>query len=383
MIHVVPTPYWLHLHRRIAAEFQEIDLHVAYTHDVPEQGWQLDLADDVNAITFGEREPWQPKKPLRITIRELRRAGRVIAWLKRIRPAAVVLAGYSDAGRVRLIASCRRRGVPLFLHGDSNVHGDRFTGLRQRVKRFLVRRVVRNCTGVLPFGFAGRKFYLRYGARPEQIFFMPGEPDYSIIGQVTPEQIERARRDFRLPAHRRRIVFSGRLIPLKRVADLIEAFTRVAGARPGWDLTIVGDGPLRAPLEAGVPAHLRERVAWCGFVADPHALAALYRCGDVLALPSDEDAWALVVNEALAAGMTVVLSDVVGAADDLVRDGVSGRLFPRGDVAALADALLDVTDPAHLDAYKAQSAIALRQWRDRGDPVNGLRGALRWIGVLP
>ncbi len=382
MIHVVPTPYWMHFHRRIVSECPEIDLRVAYTHDVAEQSWKMDASQDVNAVSFGGGKPWLPKKPVQITIREWNKAGRIIRWLRAQQPAAVVLAGYSDAGRVRLIESCHRRGWPLFLHGDSNIHGDRFTGLKQRVKRVLVKRVVSRCTGVLPFGSAGRQFYLRYGASAEQIFYVPGEPDYSVIERVTSAEVETVRARYSFGAERRRFVFSGRLITLKRVADLIDGFVKIAERRSDWDLVIVGDGPLKEELQARVPDVLRDRVRWCGFIAEAATLGAVYRACDVLVLPSDEDAWALVVNEAMAAGMTVVVSDVVGAAEDLVRDRESGRKFPRGDVDALAEALLDVSEPANLDRYKSESVKILNEWRQRGDPVEGLRAALRWAGVL-
>ena len=102
-----------------------------------------------------------------------------------------------------------------------------------------------------------------------------------------------------------------------------------------------------------------------------------------LALPSDVEPWAVVINEAAAAGLASIASDVVGAAAELVRDGVNGRVFPAGDRSALIVALRDVTDPANADRMKAASALVLADWRRRADPVAGLRGALQSTGVLP
>ena len=73
-------------------------------------------------------------------------------------------------------------------------------------------------------------------------------------------------------------------------------------------------------------------------------IAGVYRSCDVLALTSETEAWALVVNEALAAGLAVVTSDVVGAADDLVRPGINGRTCRSGNVESLREALLEVGD---------------------------------------
>ncbi len=112
-------------------------------------------------------------------------------------------------------------------------------------------------------------------------------------------------------------------------------------------------------------------------------VSSVYRAGDALCLPSEYEPWALVINEAVAAGLAVVASDVVGAAAELVRDGVNGKIFKSKDLADLTSALRFVTDPARIDALRAGSEGVLADWRRRGDPVEGVRNALRSAGLLP
>jgi glycosyltransferase involved in cell wall biosynthesis len=131
-----------------------------------------------------------------------------------------------------------------------------------------------------------------------------------------------------------------------------------------------------------VPANIRTRVQFLGHASDPADVAAVCRACDVLVLPSEQDRWALVVNEAAAAGMAIVSSDVPGAVADLVRDGVNGRVFPVNNLPALRECLLDVTDGAKTDAMGAASLAVLAEWRQRGDPIQGLRDALQFAGVL-
>jgi glycosyltransferase involved in cell wall biosynthesis len=102
----------------------------------------------------------------------------------------------------------------------------------------------------------------------------------------------------------------------------------------------------------------------------------------VLILPSDYEPWALVINEAAASGLAIVSSSVVGASYELVRDGVNGFVFPPGDLAAATAALRSATDPERVETLKAGSQIVLEDWRRDGDPVHGLRAALRHCGVL-
>jgi glycosyltransferase involved in cell wall biosynthesis len=217
----------------------------------------------------------------------------------------------------------------------------------------------------------------------DRIHFFTLEPDYSLIQDLPMGKVEEASHRFGLDPHRRRLVFSGRLIPLKRVDLLINAFAAIAGERPQWDLVIVGDGPLRDSLAAAVPDALRTRVIWTGFLGDQEDISAVYRACDVLVLPSEREAWALVINEAAAAGLAIVSSSVPGAAEDLVRDGVNGRIFPSGDLGALVDCLLDVTSESRLTAMKAASPVVLDEWRRRADPVDSLRQILRQFGLLP
>jgi glycosyltransferase involved in cell wall biosynthesis len=111
-------------------------------------------------------------------------------------------------------------------------------------------------------------------------------------------------------------------------------------------------------------------------------MSDLYRQCDALVLPSDYEPWALVINEAAAAGLAIVCSNVVGAAAELVRDSVNGRLFPAGNFDAMTGCLLDVTNDAKIDAMKSASASVLADWRQHGDPVNGLRQALKLCGLI-
>lgn len=383
----VQAPYRLHLHRRLAAEIPEIQLWSLFTHDQPDQPFQLGDAPEINPVLFGPGHSCIGQSRPRYQPREWAKAGRIIAWLKAHGVRAVVICGYNDAGRLRLIRWCHARRLPCFLVADSNARLDTARGLRLAVKRAVVGRVVRWCTGVMPCGRLGADYFLRYGARPERLFVFPLEPDYALVENLPTAIIDRAKAKFGLQprgsgAERRRLVFCGRLAPVKRVDLAIDAFAAIAHERPDWDLVIIGDGPIRRELEARVPPALRQRVIWTGFVADQATISAIYRASDALVLPSDYEPWALVINEAAAAGLALIASDVVGAASELVEDGVNGRRFPRSDLGVLIAALREVTAPDRIDTMRAASRTVLARWRHDADPVQGFRSALRFAGVL-
>jgi len=378
-----PAPYRTHLHRRIVREVPELQLCSVFTHDAKGGTWGSSLPTDITPVHFGTGETNESQDRPGRALHEWHKGGQIIQWMKKTGVRVVVLLGYNDAGRLRVLWWCRRNQVPVFVWGDSNIRGDLARGLRALAKRFLLGWVIRQADGMLPCGQLGEAFFKKYGASSGRMFRFPVEPDYSLIEDLRQQQVEAARVRYGLQPDRNYLIYSGRFAPEKRVDLLLDAFTSIARRRPQWDLLLIGDGPLRRPLLDRVPEGLRSRIISTGFIDEQSTICALYGASDVLVLPSDYEPWALVVNEAAAAGLAIICSDVVGAAAELVCDGRNGRLFPHGDAAGLAACLLDVTDPAHLPQMKAASAEVLAAWRRGSDPVAGLRAALRFVGVLP
>jgi glycosyltransferase involved in cell wall biosynthesis len=138
-------------------------------------------------------------------------------------------------------------------------------------------------------------------------------------------------------ADKRVVVTVARLVPIKNVALLVDAFARVHERVPGAHLLIVGDGPEgQAIRDRVVVQDLRQAVTFTGAV--PHAqVAACYRTGDVFALSSDFDNSPNVVLEAMACGLPVVATDGGGAAEFVADPG--GRMVPVRDAVALAAAI--------------------------------------------
>lgn len=378
------TPYRVHFHRRIAAEIPELRLASLLTWDSVLSPWKNTLDGDpaLNIVRFGEGSAPDKKIPAKFAPVERESAKRVVEWLGSHNVGAVMSLGYHRLQNLEALRWCRREGVPCMLWADSNVHGDPARGLRRIAKKLLLPRVLRRFTNVMVCGRLGRDYYKRYGVPENRIIFSPYEPDYAQIAGLPSSAVEDAKRKFGLREGRRRVMCCSRLAPVKRVDLSIDAFAAIADERPGWDLVIAGDGPLRDELKARVPERLRDRVIWTGFIGQQEVVGALYRACDVLLHAAEYEPWALVINEAVASGMAVVATDVVGAAYELVRDGVNGRLVAAKDLAALTDALRDVTDPANVDRMRAASAGVLADWRRRADPVAGLRAALAHAGVL-
>jgi glycosyltransferase involved in cell wall biosynthesis len=291
--------------------------------------------------------------------------------------------GYRYISYLRTIHYCSAAGLPLFVNNDSNIHGDRRLSARKRwAKKRLYTWWLGRTSGVMSMGEYGDQFFVYYGADPARLYRVPYWPDYDAFAYVDAKCLDQFRQKFGLSRERKRILYSGRIVPQKRVDLLIDAFASIADQRPQWDLLVVGEGAYGGELRKRLPERLRPRVTWTGFL-EQEELKSAYHASEVLVLPSDREPWAVVVQEAMAAGLVVVATNVVGAAHELVEDGRSGRIVAVGKAAALADAITDVTHPGAIDSYKDQSRAALDHWRREIDPVNEVRRALMDVGILP
>lgn len=134
------------------------------------------------------------------------------------------------------------------------------------------------------------------------------------------------------------LLFVGRLEERKGLEILIRAFPILKTTRPRLRLLVVGDGPERDRCQNLLPGKLRSDVVFLGRVDDDD-LARFYRSCDLFVAPAiGGESFGIVLLEAMAAGATVVASDIPGYRS-VVHDKVDGCLVPPGDHKQLADTL--------------------------------------------
>jgi glycosyltransferase involved in cell wall biosynthesis len=211
--------------------------------------------------------------------------------------------------------------------------------------------LVRGAAGLLAVGSAARASLLARGAEPDRVRLFANTIDVADW-----ERRVDALRGAQGP-HDLRVLSVARLSPEKGLDTLVRAVARLPAAR----LTVAGNGPERDGL-VRLAAELGVTLELCGEVRRDD-LPALYGAADVFALQSTHEPWGVVVNEAAASGLPLVLSDQVGAAHDLLRDGENGFLVRPGDVEGAAAALRCLMDDAPLRAAMgARSRDLVRAW---------------------
>jgi glycosyltransferase involved in cell wall biosynthesis len=138
-------------------------------------------------------------------------------------------------------------------------------------------------------------------------------------------------------------LFVGRLAPEKNIETLIEAYSLYHANGGEWHLLVVGDGPLRSKLgDTQTTGTSSAMIHFAGF-RNGDELLPYYAFAGCFILPSLKEAWGLVVNEAMAARLPVLVSQNCGCSDDLVKNGVNGFVFNPRDPVQLASLMHDIT----------------------------------------
>lgn len=252
----------------------------------------------------------------------------LLVLMRRLRPDAMHAHWFVPQGVVMAAAGCLGGKVPLTL---CTAHGSDVSALRGRFWQRLRRWVALRCDRVVAVSEAIRDRLVSEGScDPGRVEVIPMGAD--LQDQFVPDGSPRSAAE---------ILFVGRLVEGKGVDILLRALPAVLASQPDAMLTLVGGGPERVRLASlAQQLGIELRVIFEGPVA--HAsLAAFFRRAALLALPSREEGFGLVLVEALGCGCPIVASDLP-AIRNLLQDGQAGRLFRIGDVDALSQALTEL-----------------------------------------
>ena len=171
-----------------------------------------------------------------------------------------------------------------------------------------------------------------------------------------------------IPEDRKIILYVGRIVREKGIFTLLDALEKLRKQGKDVSLVFVGEGPLKEDLAKEVLRRkLNDRVTLAGFV-DEKKLVSLYNSSDVFVLPSHYEPFGMVVLEAMASRIPVVVSDV-GGLSEIVEDGVTGVKVPAYNPSALAEGILRVLEDRELSEQLKENAYRAVQERYRWDMI--------------
>ena len=290
----------------------------------------------------------------------------VTAALDQIAPDAVLIHSYSTPDARACLSWCRRHHRIALCMAESR-HGDaERTTWREAIKRVLVT----SFDAAQASGSASTRYYADLGIPKHRIF-----KGYSVVDNdyfsERADAIRNAPAAVRaLPGLQDETAFffaSARFMERKDLPTLLRAYASYrrraqrAGESP-WRLLLLGDGPLRPRLEALVREEaMTDHVAMPGW-RQIEDLPAYYALAAAFVHTATIDQWGLVVNEAMAAGLPVIVSTGTGCAEDLVLEGENGFTFQPGDIETLAGHLYAIAHEVDRNAFAHRSREIIAQW---------------------
>jgi glycosyltransferase involved in cell wall biosynthesis len=339
------APWFRHLH----ANAPGIALTVVHAiQPTPEQQgvgfdraftWDVPLTEGYDSITVRSARPEDRVDSGTFTGLDVPEISRAIVETT---PDVVMITGWYSITLVRALLACRRLGVPTLYRGDSHLlSGPR--GWKRAIWTLKTRLLLRQFDAFLSPGVRVRDYLRWYGVPDRRIFQVPHAVDNQMFADAAapyrqPDARAAARRRWDIDPDAFVVLFVGKLTTSKRPLNVVRAVARLA---PGATLMVVGSGPLETVVRAEA-TRLNVSIRMAGF-RNQSELGEPYGLADCLTLPSDfPETWGLVVNEALATGLPCVVSNAVGCAPDLIRDGETGYVYPLDDVEALTLSLARV-----------------------------------------
>lgn len=282
-------------------------------------------------------------------IEQVSTSAKIKALVSRMRaygPDVLLLTGYYDPAQLVLMLLAKVSGIKVIIQTESTPVDQ----IRSWSKEWIKRRIISMANGFFCFGTPQVEYLIQLGARPQQILVQNNAVVDNVRLRLTHDQarLNRSANQTERGLKPLNIIYVGRLAPEKNLAVLIDSFhlaiQKKTAHQSDWGLILLGNGDQKTALQEQIKRlNLQASVTILPnqpWYRVPETLAL----ADVLVLPSLSEPWGLVVNEAMACGMPVVVSNRCGCAPDLVKEGQNGYLFDPLRPEELVDSLLKFVD---------------------------------------
>jgi glycosyltransferase involved in cell wall biosynthesis len=392
-----------------AIEFSNVDPTYAWDEVKGEQGFRrVTLYRDISVESQSARQIYQ----------------RMAEVLDQVQPGVVAIAGWSDRCSLAALRWALKRSVPVVLMSETTAWDEKRRWWKEAIKR----GVLRLCGAALVGGRAHLEYAAQLGMPRDRIFLGYDAVDNEFFSQKADEARREEGRGSRVEQRRDRggadrgagsamsdnsaggtqrtetngesdfrtkyglpvkyFLAAARFIEKKNLLCLLDAYSeyvkRCEGAFKAqpWSLVLLGDGPLREKIQMRISAlDLCGHVHLPGFKQYPE-LPVYYALASAFVHASTVEQWGLVVNEAMASGLPVLLSNRCGCTADLLEAGRNGLDFDPDDSGMIAQRMFELSSlaEAKIRCFGAASKEIIARWGPQAF-AEGLRHAVETAGV--
>jgi glycosyltransferase involved in cell wall biosynthesis len=331
----------------------DIDLHVIFLAetDPTQREWNI-YRDEIN-FCYQVLPSWRRRYGKQSIL--LNRG--LSAALEEAQPDAILCGGYNYVASWQAQAWARKRSIPFLAWVES-------TAIDRRGKHKLIeslkRKFIDGCDGFVVPGKSAAEYIRSFGITPENIYTASNAVDINYFAAQSRHARTNAtlhREKLHLPE--RYFLYVGRLVKEKGIFDLLQAYRLLPEKiKNEVGMVFAGNGPEKSKLQERAEELGLKNVRFSGFV-QKEELPYYYGLAEAFVLPTHTDPWGLVVNEAMACGLPVIVTQVAGCAVDLVEHQRNGFLIPANDPIKLASALETAANDAGMQAAMGQRSLAL------------------------
>lgn len=304
--------------------------------------------------------------------------------LRRFQPEVICINGYTDPVASPTFEFAKRNpNCFVLLWSETTAFDQRRQWWRERLKSYMLR----GYDGALVAGSPHCKYLQNLGMPAERIRIVGGcvDNDYFRDGTDHAREYQEQRHKLGLPENF--FLYVGRFISVKNVQVLLRAFQKYRKGSGPWSLVLVGTGEEESHLRQAAAEQHTGAVHFAG-LKQPSELVKYYAFASCFVLPSISEPWGLVVNEAMASGLPVLVSNRCGCAADLVEENVNGFLFDPEDADAIAGVMarmssnrVDLLKMGERSRARVAAFNPSEFARGTVQHVNLLRGTLGRVGI--
>lgn len=271
----------------------------------------------------------------------------VVRYLNKNRFDRIIVTNFSSPTGMLAILWLRMKKIPYWLESDGAFAGSG-VGMKEKIKTYFIK----GAEGYFSTAQEHDRYYLQYGAREDRLYRYPFTSVYErdILKEPVQEEEKNELRK-KLDIREKQVLITvGQFIHRKGFDVLLNAMAQLPKELGCY---IVGGQPTDAYIEQAERANL-SNVHFVGFQTK-NALAEYYMASDIMVLPTREDIWGLVVNEAMAKGLPVITTDRCVAGLQLITKPALGQIVPAEDAQALAEAISRAFE--RMDAQQSQQVL--------------------------
>jgi glycosyltransferase involved in cell wall biosynthesis len=283
------------------------------------------------------------------------------------KPDGIIVYGWKHQSHLSVLNYFHGK-VPVIFRGDSTTLDDRSSFSFRSYFRFIfLQWVYRKVDYVLSPGSASDKYFLKSGLKQNQIIRAEHAIDnqrFMSMSETDDKELLNLKSSLLIKENQVVFLFAGKFIDKKNPLLLIEAFEQLKKNKDNICLLLVGNGILEKQVKKRInrlPSQITSTITVLPF-QDQQQMKLLYRVANVFVLPSKSETWGLSVNEALACGTPVIVSNKCGSSHDLVKHGVNGLVFQSDSSRDLLEKMEQMCDNKFREQLAESTKVTLKKY---------------------